>query len=835
MVIHAVTRLPSKIYGVLKYKNLMSLKLKQYILFIGQTLWLSFVATLLLVLIFLGIARLGSPLLLTQQALLKNGVSFLLDQPVQIGLLAITWQGFHPALQFKQVVIGDTEQKQPLIQIDEIDVNIGADLMSLIFTGQLRLDAHVENLNLPRSGKIPGINNLSGHLRLTPDFGLINIPAQKTQIDFGPMFKAPITFDQLSAHIIWQHETDGWLVKATHFAAQNNDGVAAGKMTLLIPNDHSSPIIDLSATTQMNSAQHLPNYLPLTVLHQGLIDWLTNSIVAVQNAQATVTLQGRLADFPYDHNNGTFRIDALLAGTELHFWPGWPTIHNMAGELIFAGRRMEVAVHSAQVFNTQLQNIRAVIPILKKGVLAMLNVDGEVTTTLTDALKFLRQSPLHQLESLHDFTGKGPVQLQLHLAIPVEKTEVKSSIQGQLELQNDTLTLPQWHLDLSDLQGQIKFTRDTIEAPKLTANLWNKPIKLAISTQDTARIQINYGDLSAKLSPPHADEGWSIDLQSPTVLGQITIPKNKQPLQINFQKLYLTDDTLQSTKQWSPKDIPAITLNVRDFRYGDKRFGQVQLQLAPLDDGVQITTLRATSNAFALNASGAWRSTKTGESTQINGTFTSPAIKDALASWGLPAGIAAKQSKVQFNLTWPGAAYNPAFNHLNGSFNLDIKQGQINDISTGTAVKINIGRLLNLLSIQSLMKDIQLDFSDLKVQGFSFDTLQGNFILRDGNAVTNDADIKGTVADVRINGRIGLAAKDYDLQLRILPNVTASLPVIVGIVAGGGPILGPIAGLATWAASKVFNPAVQTVTATTYRMTGPWSNPNIVKVSAAKK
>ena len=76
---------------------------------------------------------------------------------------------------------------------------------------------------------------------------------------------------------------------------------------------------------------------------------------------------------------------------------------------------------------------------------------------------------------------------------------------------------------------------------------------------------------------------------------------------------------------------------------------------------------------------------------------------------------------------------------------------------------------------------------------------------------------------------MNVAKKLYDVRLHVSPHITASLP-IVATIAGG-----PIAGVATWVASKIINQGMQQVTGYTYKITGPWANPVVEQVSIYKK
>ncbi|MHB1949823.1 MAG: YhdP family protein, partial [Gammaproteobacteria bacterium] len=201
-------------------------------------------------------------------------------------------------------------------------------------------------------------------------------------------------------------------------------------------------------------------------------------------------------------------------------------------------------------------------------------------------------------------------------------------------------------------------------------------------------------------------------------------------------------------------------------------------------------------------------------------------VSQMLTSWGMNASaLVGSSAQATFDLSWTGAPYNPSLASMNGTLALKLGPGRIINLGNSTEAKLGLGRLLNLLSLQSIPQRLSLNFSDLTQNGYSFDSMAGDFKLQNGNAYTDNMYIDGTVASVRIAGRIGLAAKNYDMRLGINAHVTSSLPLIVGA-------FNPIAGVATWAVDKIVSSQASKVTMYTYRITGTWDNPNWSQIAA---
>ena len=143
------------------------------------------------------------------------------------------------------------------------------------------------------------------------------------------------------------------------------------------------------------------------------------------------------------------------------------------------------------------------------------------------------------------------------------------------------------------------------------------------------------------------------------------------------------------------------------------------------------------------------------------------------------------------------------------------------------AVQPGAGRVLGLFSVAALPRRLALDFKDLTEKGLAFDSVQGDFELRDGNAFTSNLLLRGPAAEIGIAGRTGLATRDYDQTAVVTGNLGASLPV-AGALAGG-----PAVGAALLLFSQVFKEPLKGITRGYYRITGPWDNPTVERVDAS--
>jgi uncharacterized protein YhdP len=133
--------------------------------------------------------------------------------------------------------------------------------------------------------------------------------------------------------------------------------------------------------------------------------------------------------------------------------------------------------------------------------------------------------------------------------------------------------------------------------------------------------------------------------------------------------------------------------------------------------------------------------------------------------------------------------------------------------------------------VSSLPRRLTLDFSDLFAHGFSFDSIDGSFLVDSGNAYTNDLVVDGPAARIEISGRVGLVDKDYDQLVSVTPYIKSGLS-LAGALAGG-PAVGAVMIVAETLLKDRLDP-LNKLARKQYTVTGPWSDPVVTKLGAAE-
>ncbi len=352
-----------------------------------------------------------------------------------------------------------------------------------------------------------------------------------------------------------------------------------------------------------------------------------------------------------------------------------------------------------------------------------------------------------------------------------------------------------------------------------------RAVDIKVNAANLAGMKLN----QVRIQLTKQNNNFLLGLNSAEMAGQILLPSpgSSQAIQAKFQYLHFTPQS-ESSMQASinPKTLPAIAFVSDDVRYADMDLGQVTLNLVPSSGGLLIRQLDLDSPAYKMHATGDWTGSANQSTTRLQGNINTSDVSAVLKAWGFSSSnFIGSKGDADFDLHWQGAPFKPSMQGLSGTITLNLGKGRIINLSESTDAKMGLGRLLSVFSLQSLPRRLSLDFSDLFEKGYSFDSLKGDFSLKNGNATTQNTEFNGPIAGIAITGRIGFIAKDFDLKLNVTPYVGSSLPVITALAT-----VNPIAGIATW---MVGNAMSQLITYT-YTITGSWDNPIWTQVGKQK-
>lgn len=443
----------------------------------------------------------------------------------------------------------------------------------------------------------------------------------------------------------------------------------------------------------------------------------------------------------------------------------------------------------------------------KKAVRLRFNYDNQLSSDLW----FSRPSDVFKLQKGEIRIGSG---------------EAKEKKQEGLQLVG---VLPYFELD--------QWIKTKAKLPELTGNstLIDSLNLIDIKLHKTKIWKEKYDELAFKAAKLNGGD-WVIHLDQAALAAHLRYKPSSNTLTGQFDKLKLESKPAESQpvatgvkSTLKPTDLPNLNLHIASFQLGALDLGDVSLKARSKPNRWQLDYCEIKSPSYWLTAKGEWKQEGKANTTHLQADLHINDLASSLQRWKMSPAVEAQKGELRFQGGWPGALSEFSLAKINGELAINFKDGRITNLSHETEEKLGLGKLLSILSLQTIPRRLKLDFSDLAKGGYSFDQFQGSFNITNGVMTTQDSFIDGPVAHASMKGNLDIANQRYNVDLKISPHITASLPV-VATIAGG-----PVAGFATWVASKIINQGMQKISGYSYKVSGPWKQPTVEEVSIIKK
>ena len=271
-----------------------------------------------------------------------------------------------------------------------------------------------------------------------------------------------------------------------------------------------------------------------------------------------------------------------------------------------------------------------------------------------------------------------------------------------------------------------------------------------------------------------------------------------------------------------PLDLPALDIYADNFQVRQSSLGKLEVSAVPDGRDWKLERLYVTNPDATLKVEGVWQGWLTQPRTMVNVRLDVNDIGKLLVRLGQPEGVRRGTAKLEGPLSWAGNPSELDYATLSGNFVLEANKGQFVKLDPG------IGKLLGVLSLQSLPRRLSLDFRDIFSEGLAFDEMVATVKVNRGIANTENFRIQGPAVRIQMIGDVDLARETQKLRVKVFPSMSDSLSV------AGALIGGPIAGIATFVAQKLLKDPIDSIAAYEYDVTGTWADPQVSKVDSGK-
>ena len=346
---------------------------------------------------------------------------------------------------------------------------------------------------------------------------------------------------------------------------------------------------------------------------------------------------------------------------------------------------------------------------------------------------------------------------------------------------------------------------------------------IALKAQALSIYGHTFHDIGLTASPK--DGGWHAEVNGSEVAGALDWRGQGAGRLVGHLRQLALNETgtiAEAAGSVEPERLPGLDVEVDHFLLRGKPFGRLKID-ADNVKGVWQAKLDIDNDDGKFSGKGQWQSGRGPADTRLQFTLTAKSVEKLLTRLGYPNAVRRGHATLDGQLSWKGSPFSIDYPSLGGSLDVLADSGQFNKLEPGA------GRLLGILSLQSLPRRITLDFRDIFSEGFAFDTVAGQIKIAQGVMESKDLRIQGPSAKILMSGSVSLPQETQNLRVRVQPTIGESLSV--GAILMAHPAVGAI----TYLIQKLLRDPIDQAFAYEYAITGKWADPKVEKLSAPSR
>lgn len=709
--------------------------------------------------------------------------------------------------------------------------------------------------------------------------GLFRIQADvnNAQIDLQPsQNQHPIwpLINDISAHLLF--EGNRMLVQASQ---GNSLGIQARNVSVEIPSYFEPGVPLLVKGDISGDAEQIMQYLNQAHYIQNTIGSHFANSKAQGSIHALLTMKLPLAELENSH----YRVQAKLQNVDFNYGLHLPSIHNLQGTLDVSRK----GIFTPEKITGTLNQKPFSLDIQQKADDLKLNINGYVITPQIanflqqDSLnKYIQGGTdlnvsVHINTKLHTLRVQGSTALigiSSTLPTPFQKANTTPWPMNFIwsdapKLTSLTINAPdhfmgQWNFKPLQNTSQLRLQSGYLEigtpyqiahdadfithikVPELNVDLWSNILKQWGETQKNSS-NITIMNLLPENTLIHTDidvltwnnhsihnlqsttrlfdnHNWHIRIKADEINGQLEYHPNPEQIIVKLNKLYLPDllDSFSSSQDSlfsQTRALPTISMVIDDLRLGKRTPGKLELFTRNQNDIYHIDRLALSAPTGRWISSGYWQHNEHINQSQIKIDFQTSDLGQILRNLRIKEAINKTTGNLTATLNWQGPPHHPEVKTLSGNIECNLSNGQILPIEPGA------GRLLNLLSMQHLLRRLTLDFSDVIQKGFAFDSYSGTYKIQNGVIQSDNTALISPSATIFLSGHVFLPEEKLKITAKVLPKFNAEAAGLALTIAN------PAIGISTLVGQWLLKDEISKFLSFEYDISGSFNEPIIRK------
>jgi len=444
------------------------------------------------------------------------------------------------------------------------------------------------------------------------------------------------------------------------------------------------------------------------------------------------------------------------------------------------------------------------------------------------------QLPNAKYQTEIDISGDVPQLTATNLVIGHGGFDISPVVGHDASIRLDDFSFDTW---ADFMHAPQNTTRSVLESMKMPTIPLPTRVSMDVKNLKLGGIEFHDVDLDAR----KRDASWLIDVDSQEVKGKAKyLTPNDLSVSLKHLHVYIPgfdEATKERASLFASEDqaaplisnfdrkfhakMPNLTLDIDDFWLQGYKVGKVNLDVERTNNRIEWKNVSFSSGQNRVDMSGWWELTEARSHSNLTTKVKGENNSDLMERFGITSGIQQAPFEINATLDWDGAPWSMKTQSLQGEVSTEFGKGVISQVS-GAA------RLLGLFSLDSIIRKMQLDFTDVFDQGMAFNSITGTGKIQDGVFVTNDIEMNALAGEMKIRGLANMNTRLVDAEVNFTPDITSGIPVLTAFAVA------PQTALYVLAISTVISPVVEVFTQVNYEVKGPLDAPSVKEISRSK-
>lgn len=444
------------------------------------------------------------------------------------------------------------------------------------------------------------------------------------------------------------------------------------------------------------------------------------------------------------------------------------------------------------------------------------------------------QVPNAKYQAEIDITRSLPVLTATHLVVGQGSFRISPVVGHDAQIRTDKLDLDQWLtlLQTSPQPGESS-ALEQMDTPQIPL-----PQRVDLRVGELHLADLDWHDVV--FNARQKEQTWQMTLDSQEASGTADYQLPDQ-LAVSLQRLHLYIPQLDEQDGKAPLvDIekqdeplisdfdrqfhammPDIKLDIADFWLQGYKVGKLAMEMERQHNTLNWKQIDLTSGTNQVHIKGGWTLNDDSSHTRMQLDMKGENNSDVMERFGISSGIQKAPFDMTSQVEWDGAPWSMKVNSLQGKLATELGKGVISNVS-GAA------RLLGLFSLDSIIRKMQLDFSDVFDDGMAFNSITGSGEISQGVFVTNNIKMDAVAGEMTIKGLADLNTRTVDAEVSFVPDLTSGIPVLSAFAVT------PATALYVLAVNTLISPVVEIFTQVNYEVKGPLDAPTVKELSRTR-